>query len=52
MTFVVVGHGSGAARLHWQTELGVVERLDLALLIDREDDGMSGRINIKADDVA
>jgi hypothetical protein len=30
----------------------VVDGLDLALLIDREDDGMGGRINIEADDVA
>ena len=52
MTLVVVGHRSGAARLHWQTGLSAVERLDLALLIDREDDGMGGRIDIKADDVA
>src|SRR4051812_38802900 len=40
VTFVVVGHRSGAARLHRQTGLGAVERLDLALLIDRKDDGM------------
>ena len=52
VTFVVVGHGSGAARLHRQTGLGAVERLDLALLIDREDDGMGGRIDIEADDIA
>ena len=30
VTFVVVGHRSGAARLHRQTGLGAVERLDLA----------------------
>ena len=52
VTFVVVGHRSGAARLHRQTRLGVVERLDLVLLIDRENDGMGGRIDIEADDVA
>jgi hypothetical protein len=28
--FVVVGHGAGAARLHRQSRLGTVERLDLA----------------------
>ena len=43
---------SGAARLHRQTRLGVVERVDLAFLIDRENDGMGGRIDIEADDVA
>src|SRR5258707_14007834 len=52
MTLVVVGHRPGAALLHWQAGLGAVERLDLALFIDREDDGMGGRINIKTDDVA
>src|SRR4029079_9117314 len=40
MTLVVVGHRPGAALLHWQAGLGAVERLDLALFIDREDDGM------------
>ena len=51
MAFVVVGHGPGAALLHRQTGLGAVERLDLALLIDREDDGVGGRIDIETDDV-
>ena len=51
VAFVVVGHRPGAARLHRQTRLGAVERLDLALLIDREDDGMGGRIDVEADDV-
>jgi hypothetical protein len=32
--------------------LGTVERLDLALLVDREDDGVGGRIDVEADDVA
>jgi hypothetical protein len=31
--------------------LGAVERLDLALLIYREDDGVGGRIDIETDDV-
>jgi hypothetical protein len=48
VTFLVVGHRTGAALLHRQTGLGAVERLDLALLIDREDDGMGGRIDIEA----
>ena len=51
VTFVVVGHRSGAARLHRQARLGAVERLDLALLVDREDDRMGGRIDVEADDV-
>jgi hypothetical protein len=52
MTFVVVGHRPGAVLLHRQARLSAVERLDLALLIDREDDCMGGRIDIEADDVA
>jgi hypothetical protein len=47
-----VGHRPGAALLHRQAGLGAVERLDLALFIDREDDGMGGRIDIETDDVA
>ena len=52
VTFVVVGHRSGTARLDRQTGLGAVERLDLALLIDREDDGMGWWIDIEADNIA
>lgn len=51
MAFVVVGHRPGAALLHRQTRLGAVGRLDLALLINREDDGVGGRIDIETDDV-
>ena len=50
VAFVVVGHRSGAAWLHRQTRLGTVERLDLALLIDRENDGMGWRIDIEERD--
>ena len=42
VTLVVVGHRPGAALLHWQAGLGTVERLDLALFIDREDDAWAG----------
>jgi hypothetical protein len=42
MAFVVVGHGAGAARLHRQSRLGAVERLDLAFFIDREHHGVVG----------
>jgi hypothetical protein len=51
MTFVVVRHRSGTARLHRQTWLGAVERLDLALFVDREDDRMGRRIDVKVSDV-
>src|SRR6266566_6429081 len=40
VTLVIMGQGAGAARLHRQARLGAVERLDLALLVDREYDGM------------
>src|SRR5215831_6938349 len=51
MAFVVVRHCAGATRLHRQAWLGAVERLDLALLVDREDNGMGGRIDVEADNV-
>jgi hypothetical protein len=50
--FAVVGDCAGAPLLHWQARLGAVERLDLALLIDRQDDGVVRRIDIEPDDVA
>jgi hypothetical protein len=52
MTLIVVGHRRGAARLHGQARLGAVECLDLAFLVDREDDGMGGRIDVETDDSA
>ena len=51
VTFIVVCHGPGAARLHRQTRLGTVEGLDLALFIDRKDDRMGGRVDIEPDNV-
>jgi hypothetical protein len=52
MTFVVVSHGSCAALLHRQAELSAIEGLDLAVFIDGQDDCVSRRVDIKADDVA
>ena len=52
VALVVVGHCPGATPLHRQTGLGAVERLDLALLIDREDNRMGWWIDIEADDIA
>jgi hypothetical protein len=49
---VVVGHRAGAALLHRQAGLGAVERLDLALLVDREHDGVRRRVDIEPDHVA
>ena len=51
IALVVVGHGSGAALLHGQARLGAVERLDLALLVDRKHDGVRRRIDIEPDDI-
>ena len=51
MALVVVGHGAGTPLLHRQPRLGAIKGLNLALLIDREDDGVVGRIDIEADDV-
>src|SRR5579862_625726 len=44
VSFIVVGDGAGAPLLHRQARLRTVERLDLALLIDRKDDGVVRRI--------
>ena len=49
VTLVVVRHRPGAARLHRQPRLGTVERLNLAFLVDRENDRMGGRIDVEAD---
>jgi hypothetical protein len=51
VTFVVVRHRPGTARLHRQTRPAAVERMDLALLVDREDGRMGRRIDVEADDV-
>ena len=52
VSLVIVGHGSGPAFLHRQAGLGAVERLDLALFVDRQDDGVRRRIDVEPDDVA
>jgi len=51
MALVVMRHGSGAPLLHRQPRLGAIEGLNLALLIDRQDNGMVGRIDVEADDL-
>ena len=52
VSFIVMRHRAGAAPLQRQSGLGAVESLDLALLIDREHDGMRRGINVKPNDVA
>jgi hypothetical protein len=49
---IVVCHRSGAALLQRQSGLRAVQRLNLALLIDRQDDGVRGRIDLEPDDIA
>jgi len=52
VALVVVSHRSSPALLHRQARLGAVERLDLAFLVKRQDDGVGGRIDIKPHDFA
>src|SRR3974390_3167756 len=51
VTFVVVGHGASATFFHGQPRLGAIQRLDLAFLIDREHDGVVGRVDVQANDL-
>src|SRR5262249_42576172 len=51
VTFVVVRHGAGTARLDRQSWLSAVERLDLALFVDREDDRMGRRIDVETNNI-
>ena len=47
-----MGYGAEAAALEQQARLGVVKRLDLAFLVDRQDHGVRRWIDVEADDVA
>ena len=47
-----MGHGAAPPLLYGQSGLGAIQRLNLALFVDGEHDGMSGGIDIQADDVA
>jgi len=51
VAFIVVGHGATFARLERQARLGAVEGLDLALFVDRQDDRVSRRVHVQADNV-
>ena len=48
---VIVRHGLAAPGLDRQSRLGAVERLDLALFVDRQHHRMGRRIDIEPDDV-
>ena len=52
VALIVVRHSSGPSLLERQAGLGSVEGLDLAFLVERQDDRVGGRRDIKADDVA
>jgi hypothetical protein len=49
--FVIVRHGLAAPGLDRQSGLGAVERLDLALLVEREHHRMGRRIDTEPDDI-
>src|SRR5712672_413166 len=51
MALVVVGYGASAPLFHRQPRLGAIKRLNLALLIDRQDNGVVGRVDVEADDL-
>jgi hypothetical protein len=51
MALLVMSHGSSAPLLHRQPPLGAIEGLNLALLIDGQDNGMVGRVDVEADDL-
>lgn len=51
VALVVMRHCSTLARLDRQARLSAVERLNLAFLVNGDDDGVSWRIHVKADDV-
>src|SRR5271165_7158108 len=48
--FETVRHGSAFPWFEWQAELGAVERLNLAFLVDRDDDGVRWRVHVEAND--
>ena len=52
MSLVVVGQGPGTALLERQTGLGTVQRLDLALLVEREHDRPLRGRQVEPDHVA
>ena len=52
VAFIVVGHRPGAPSLQRQSGLCPIEGLYLALLVDRQNDGVVGRVDIEANDVS
>lgn len=52
VALVVVGHCSGPSLLERQAGLRAIQRLDLALLVERQHDRVSGRRDVEPDDIA
>ncbi len=51
IALVVVGHRAAASLFQGQAGLGAVQRLNLALLIDAQHDGLLGWIEVEPDHV-
>ena len=51
VSLVIVRQRAGAALLERQSRLRTVERLDLALLVDAQDQGFVRRVEVEADNV-
>lgn len=51
LALIVMRHRPAAAFLHRQSRLGAVQGLDLALFIDRQHQGLVGRIEVETDDL-
>ena len=51
VALVVMGHRPAFSGLERQARLRAVERLDLAFLVDRDDQRVLGRVHVEADDV-
>jgi len=51
VALVVVRHGPAFAWLQREAGLGAVKSLDLALLVDRDDDRVGRRVHVEADNV-
>jgi len=48
VAFIVVGHRSAASLLHGKPRLGTVERLDLALFVDTQNERFVGRVQVQS----
>ncbi len=51
VALIIMGHGPGPSLLHRKARLGAVERLDLGLLVNRQNDGVLRRVEIEPDHV-